>query len=119
VGGSPRVPPANSSPWGGGGGGGGLGSLLAGFSPNKGISFLTISPKLLDIWPVLLIISSPIKTALNNGAIFQDASFTRECVFLFFSLLQWQTVLISFLSAWRVKMALHIVKAEPIKGRRN
>ncbi len=35
--------------------GGGLGSPLAGFSPNTGISFFTISPKLLDIWPVLFL----------------------------------------------------------------
>jgi hypothetical protein len=41
----------------------------------------------------------------------KDASFTRGCVLLFFSLLQWQTVLISFLFAWWGKMALYIVKA--------
>jgi hypothetical protein len=29
-----------------------------------GISFLTISPKLLDIWPIFLLVFSPIKTAL-------------------------------------------------------
>jgi hypothetical protein len=43
--------------------GGGLGSPLAGFSPNTRISFLTISPKLLDIWPFFLLIFSPIKGA--------------------------------------------------------
>jgi hypothetical protein len=43
---------------GGGGGGSGLGSPLAGFSPNTGIV------KLLDIWPVFLLVFSPIKTAL-------------------------------------------------------
>jgi hypothetical protein len=43
--------------------GGGLGSPLAGFSPNTGISFLMISPKLLDIFPVFLLVFSPIKTA--------------------------------------------------------
>jgi hypothetical protein len=46
-----------------GGGRGGLGSPLAGFSPNTGISFLMISPKLLDIMPVFLFVFSPIKTA--------------------------------------------------------
>ncbi len=48
----------------GGGGGVGLGSPLAGFSPNTGIGFLTVSPKLVDIWPAFLLIFSPIKTAL-------------------------------------------------------
>jgi hypothetical protein len=48
----------------GGGEGGGLGSPLAGFFPNTGISFLTISPKSLDIWPCFLLVFSPIKTAL-------------------------------------------------------
>jgi hypothetical protein len=43
--------------------GGGLGSPLTGFSPNTGISFLMISPKLLDICPVFLLVFSPIKTA--------------------------------------------------------
>ncbi len=47
-----------------GGGGGGLGSPLVGFSPNTRISFLAISPKLLDIWPFFLLVFSPIKTAL-------------------------------------------------------
>ena len=43
--------------------GGGLGSPLAGFLPNTEISFLMISPKLLDICPVFLLVFSPIKTA--------------------------------------------------------
>ncbi len=43
--------------------GGGLGSPLAGFFPNTEISFLMISPKLLDICPVFLLVFSPIKTA--------------------------------------------------------
>ncbi len=59
---SPRVRVAKSRRH--AGGGGGLGSPLAGFSPNTGINFLTISLKLLDIWPVFLLIFSPIKTAL-------------------------------------------------------
>jgi hypothetical protein len=42
--------------------GGGLGSPLAGFFPNTEISFLMISPKLLDICPVFLLVFSPIKT---------------------------------------------------------
>ena len=42
--------------------GGGLGSPLTGFSPNTGISFLMISPKLLDICPVFLLLFSPNKT---------------------------------------------------------
>jgi hypothetical protein len=45
------------------GGGGGLGSPLAGFSPNTGISLLMISPNLLDICPVFLLVFSPIKIA--------------------------------------------------------
>ncbi len=45
------------------GGRGGLGSSLPGFSPNTGISFLMISPKLLDICPIFLLVFSPIKTA--------------------------------------------------------
>jgi hypothetical protein len=43
--------------------GGGLGSPLAGFLPNTEISFLMISPKLLDICPVFLLVFSPVKTA--------------------------------------------------------
>jgi hypothetical protein len=43
--------------------GGGLGSPLAGFSPNKEISFLMISPNLLDICPVFLLVFSPRVTA--------------------------------------------------------
>jgi hypothetical protein len=43
--------------------GGDLDSPLAGFPPNTGISFLMISPKLLDICPVFLLVFSPIKTA--------------------------------------------------------
>jgi hypothetical protein len=35
----------------------------AGFSPNTGISFLMISPKLLDVCPLFLLVFSPIKTA--------------------------------------------------------
>jgi hypothetical protein len=46
-----------------GGEGGGLGSPLAGFSPNTEISFLMISPKLLDICPVFLLVFSPLETA--------------------------------------------------------
>jgi hypothetical protein len=46
------------------GGRGGLGSHLTGFFPNTKISFLAISPKLLDIWPFFLLVFSPIKTAL-------------------------------------------------------
>jgi hypothetical protein len=42
--------------------GGGLGSPLAVFFPNTEISFLMISPKLLDICPVFLLVFSPIKT---------------------------------------------------------
>jgi hypothetical protein len=43
--------------------GGGLGSPLAGFSPNKEIMFLMISPCLHDFWPVILLIFSPLETA--------------------------------------------------------
>jgi hypothetical protein len=57
---SPRVKAAES---GRGGVGGGLGSPLAGFSPNTEISFLMISPNLLDIYPVFLLVSSPLETA--------------------------------------------------------
>ncbi len=39
-----------------GGEGDGLGSPLAGFSPNTEISFLMISPQLLDICPVFLLV---------------------------------------------------------------
>ncbi len=42
---------------------GGLGSPLAGFSPNTEISFLMISPYLLDICPVFLLVFSPLETA--------------------------------------------------------
>ncbi len=49
---SPRVKAPES---GRGGVGGGLGSPLAGFSPNTKISFLMISPNVLDICPVLLL----------------------------------------------------------------
>jgi hypothetical protein len=44
--------------------GGGLGSPLAGFCQNTEISFLMISPKLLDICPAFLLVFSPIKTAV-------------------------------------------------------
>ncbi len=47
-------------------------------------------------------------TQQRSNILFQDASFTRRCVFLFFSLLQWQIVLISFLRARRGKTALYI-----------
>jgi hypothetical protein len=57
---SPRV---NSAESGCGGVGGGLGSPLAGFSPNTEISFLMISPYLLDICPVFLLVFSPLETA--------------------------------------------------------
>ncbi len=57
---SPRVKAAES---GRSGVGGGLGSPLAGFSPNKEISFLMISPNLLDICPVFLLVLSPLETA--------------------------------------------------------
>jgi hypothetical protein len=40
-----------------------LGSPLAGFLPNTEISFLMISPKLLDICPVFLLVFSPLETA--------------------------------------------------------
>jgi hypothetical protein len=43
--------------------GGGLGSPLAGFSPNTEISFLMISPNLLDICPVFLLVFSLLGTA--------------------------------------------------------
>jgi hypothetical protein len=43
--------------------GGGLGSPLAGFSPNTDISFLMISPNLLDICLVFLVVFSPLETA--------------------------------------------------------
>jgi hypothetical protein len=58
---SPRVKVAGFRR--GAGGGGGLGSPLGGFSQNTGMSFLMISPKLLDICPVFLMVFSPIKTA--------------------------------------------------------
>jgi hypothetical protein len=57
---SPRVKSAES---GRSGVGGGLGSPLAGFSPNTEISFLMISPNLLDICPVFLLVFSPLETA--------------------------------------------------------
>jgi hypothetical protein len=43
--------------------GGGLGSPLAGSSPNTDISFLMISPNLLDICLVFLLVFSPLETA--------------------------------------------------------
>jgi hypothetical protein len=43
--------------------GGGLGSPLAGFSQNTEISFLMISPYLLDICHVFLLVFSPLETA--------------------------------------------------------
>jgi hypothetical protein len=43
--------------------GGGLGSPLAGFSQNTDISFLMISPNLLEICLVFLLVFSPLKTA--------------------------------------------------------
>jgi hypothetical protein len=43
--------------------GGGLGSPLAGFSRNTEISFLMISPYLLDFCPVFLLVFSPLETA--------------------------------------------------------
>jgi hypothetical protein len=46
-----------------GGVGCGLGSPLAGFSQNTEISFLMISPNLLDICPVFLLVFSPLETA--------------------------------------------------------
>jgi hypothetical protein len=54
---SPRVKATKS---GRGGVGGGLG---AGFSPNTEISFLMISPNLLEICPVFLLVFSPLETA--------------------------------------------------------
>jgi hypothetical protein len=57
---SPRVKAAES---GRGGVGGGMGSPLAGFPPNTEISFLMISPNLLDICPVFLLVFSPLQTA--------------------------------------------------------
>jgi hypothetical protein len=57
---SPRVKAAES---GLGGVGGGLGSPLVGFSPNTEISFLMISPNLLDICSVFLLVFSPLETA--------------------------------------------------------
>jgi hypothetical protein len=56
-------PPVNTAESGRCGMGGGLGSPLAGFSPNTDISFLMISPYLLDICPVFLLVFSPLKTA--------------------------------------------------------
>jgi hypothetical protein len=43
--------------------GGGLDSPLSGFSPNTEVSFLMISPYLLDICPVFLLVFSPLETA--------------------------------------------------------
>jgi hypothetical protein len=40
-----------------------LGSPLAGFSPNTEISFLMISPNLLDIYPIFLLVFSLLETA--------------------------------------------------------
>ena len=57
---SPRVNSADSRC---GGVGGGLGSPLAGFSRNTEISFLMISPYLLDFCPVFLLIFSPLEIA--------------------------------------------------------
>jgi hypothetical protein len=56
-------PPVKAVKSGRGGVGGGLGSPLAGFSPNTEISFLMISPNLLDICPVFLLVFSPRETA--------------------------------------------------------
>ncbi len=56
---SPRVKSAKS---GRGGVGGGLDSPLVGFSANTEISFLMISPNLLDICPVFLLVFSPLET---------------------------------------------------------
>ncbi len=57
---SPHVNSAESRR---GGVGGGLCSPLAGFSPNTDISFLMISPNLLDICIVFLLVFSPLETA--------------------------------------------------------
>ena len=57
---SPRVNSADSRR---SGVGGGLGSPLAGFSPNTEISFLMISPYLLDFCPVFLLVYSSLETA--------------------------------------------------------
>jgi hypothetical protein len=57
---SPRVKAMESAH---GGVGGGLGSPLSGFSPNTETSFLMISPNLLDIFPVFLLVFSPLETA--------------------------------------------------------
>ncbi len=57
---SPRVNSTDSQR---GGVGGGLGSPLAGISPNTEISFLMISPYLLDFCPVFLLVFSPLDTA--------------------------------------------------------
>ncbi len=56
---SPRVKAAES---GHSGVGGGLDSPLAGFSTNTEISFLMISPNLLDIYPVFFLGFSPLET---------------------------------------------------------
>jgi hypothetical protein len=50
---SPRVKAAES----------GRGGVGASFSPNTEISFLMISPNLLDICPVFLLVFSPLETA--------------------------------------------------------
>jgi hypothetical protein len=60
---SPRVNSAESEHGGVRGGLGSLGSPLAGFSPNTEISFLMISPNLLDICPFFLLAFSPLETA--------------------------------------------------------
>jgi hypothetical protein len=56
----PRVKAAKS---GRGGVGGGLGSPLASFLLNTKISFLMISPNLLEICLVFLLVFSPLETA--------------------------------------------------------
>ncbi len=43
--------------------GDGMGSPLMGFSPNTEISFLMISPNLLDFCSVFLLVFSPLETA--------------------------------------------------------
>jgi hypothetical protein len=57
---SPRV---NSAESGRGGGGVAWVALWRAFSPNTEISFLMISPYLLDICPVFLLVFSPLETA--------------------------------------------------------
>jgi hypothetical protein len=73
---SPRVKIAESRR---GAEGGDLGSPLAGFLPNTEISFLMISPKLLDIYPVFLLYFLLLKQQRRTLQLSDAALCTEPC----------------------------------------